>query len=516
MTSAAMAHTTKKRSRKAATVWTLIFTYGQIGYAIVSGIFLVPLYLRYIPVELYGAWLATGNVLAWLTIVDPGVSTVVMQRVGKAYGAGDMESLNGFGWAGILITGVLAFLIWLAGYAAAPMIASLVSLESIAYQSELRQAFHVAVIASAITVLSFAIGAINRGILGSIGPGVVTLAGNILTIIATLILLFKGFGIHAIAWGLMVRAMTLLVGNVVYLAWRMVAENIPFSLKFNKIPEVLKLLSFMSFGRIGHSLARYTDAILLARFLGPETVPVLVLTRRSFNVAETFLIRPGNAMSSSLSHLSGEHNSERLREIVIRLLKINFWLMAMAVGGFFAFNESFVILWVGHDLFAGFVISTILCVLLLGRIMFSLMNIVCVALGDIEKTSLITLAHAIIVFASLCVGVYFYGMLGAVVAPLIGYFTIYLWYYPMSLSKNAYLTRDDWCYLCKQLFIPLFIALLLGMGFVNITIDSWITFITCALAYCAIFSLLLFLFLKSVRQEVATVWHFVGTKLRRA
>ena len=55
---------------------------------------MVPLYLKYIPVELYGAWLATGNIVNWLLVVDPGISTVVMQRVGKSYGADDRSEVG--------------------------------------------------------------------------------------------------------------------------------------------------------------------------------------------------------------------------------------------------------------------------------------------------------------------------------------------------------------------------------------------------------------------------------------
>jgi hypothetical protein len=83
----------RRVSRKKSTFWNLVFSYSTILYGICSGLLLVPLYLEHIPIDLYGAWLASGNVLTWLTVIDPGISTVVTQRVGKSFGANKLEAV---------------------------------------------------------------------------------------------------------------------------------------------------------------------------------------------------------------------------------------------------------------------------------------------------------------------------------------------------------------------------------------------------------------------------------------
>ena len=60
----------------------------------ITGIIMVPLYLRFIPFEVYGAWLASGNMLAWLSTIDPGLTLVLQQRIAAAYGNQDFKAIG--------------------------------------------------------------------------------------------------------------------------------------------------------------------------------------------------------------------------------------------------------------------------------------------------------------------------------------------------------------------------------------------------------------------------------------
>ena len=81
-------------SRRKKTQWHLFFQYSAIILGIVSGIILIPLYLKFIPLDLYGAWLATGNILAWITIIDPGLSSVMQQKIAVAFGSKKKDEVS--------------------------------------------------------------------------------------------------------------------------------------------------------------------------------------------------------------------------------------------------------------------------------------------------------------------------------------------------------------------------------------------------------------------------------------
>ncbi len=466
----------RRKSRKKTALWNLLFSYGMIGYAVISGIALVPLYLRFIPVDLYGAWLATGNVLAWLTVVDPGIAGVVQQRIGVAYGQRNYSALRGYATGGVLLTMLIALLVLVAGWGTSRFLPNWVNLGDAESAEILRKAFLVAIVGSALMLLAFTVNALNYGLLGSIGPGVAGFVGSFGSLALIPILLINGWGVHAIAAGLLFRGAVMLTGSGGYFIWRTRNEGINLAPDFSKIREMLGLLSFTSIGRVGTTLSLHTDAFIISRFLGPETVPIYMLTKRAFHIGETLITRTGNAVSAGISHLSGEANHARVRLVINRLLKINIWLLGLAFGGFFAFNETFVTLWVGKEFFAGFLISSLFCLFLTSRVFLILMTTLCVALGDIKVSSIVAFVHSLIVFSLMIAGVYYLGILGAALAPLIAYSMVYFWYYPKSLTRRAHLQRSDWMQLGREVAKVTVMSVAFASVLYHVPIGSWLAF----------------------------------------
>ena len=65
-----------------------------VALALVRNLALVPVFLRHIEPHEFGAWMATGGVLAYLLMVDFGLMGVVAQRTAEAYGARDFPLLS--------------------------------------------------------------------------------------------------------------------------------------------------------------------------------------------------------------------------------------------------------------------------------------------------------------------------------------------------------------------------------------------------------------------------------------
>ena len=82
-----------KNKRKISTLWNFFFLNLRTVIAIINGILIVPLYLHYININLYGGWLATGNIMMWLSIADPGVGDVLLQKIGNALGKDDQSEI---------------------------------------------------------------------------------------------------------------------------------------------------------------------------------------------------------------------------------------------------------------------------------------------------------------------------------------------------------------------------------------------------------------------------------------
>src|SRR5208282_2605448 len=78
-------------SRRRAAKINLLLGYGRYTVGIFNQLILVPLYLRFIGIASYGSWLASGNVVTLLGVLDIGFNLIVTQRLATAFGAGDDE-----------------------------------------------------------------------------------------------------------------------------------------------------------------------------------------------------------------------------------------------------------------------------------------------------------------------------------------------------------------------------------------------------------------------------------------
>lgn len=430
-------------NRTRTTQWNLFFHFVSIALMMVSGILLVPLYLHFIPLELYGAWLATGNVLMWLIAVDPGLSAILQQRVGTAYGQKDFPSIQGAVSAGLLLSACAVLLLVFLGSIVASHIPSWLNLSSGVDHKVLVQAFWIAVLGSSLQLFSYSITAINQGLQSSLGIGIIYVIVHVLDIALILILIFSDFGLMAIAYSALFRGVSMTLGNACYLGWRLVKENISFSFSPKKIPELVNLMSFTFFAQASGTIANNMDAFVIARFLGAEVVPVLVLTRKAIEICRTIVSRPTMAMLPALSHLVGEGDIDRAKLVLIRLVNLMIWVLLLVTSGLIVFNESFVRFWVGSHLFVGAAINVLLCVgLLLGIVILSLSNL-CVALGNIKGTSLATLAQSAIFVLLIIPGVRCFGLVGVALVPLIAMLLVGAWYFPRTFSTMLKITFEE-------------------------------------------------------------------------
>lgn len=431
------------RSRSRTTKWNLFFHYTSIALALVSGIVMVPLYLYFIPLHLYGAWLATGNILAWLTVVDPGLSTVLQQRAGVAYGRGDIAELSALLSGGIFLSGMVFLLVLAIGLSISGFITVWLSLNLAADIQVVEQAFVLAVIGSAFMIFSYGLTAFNQGLQSSLGIGLVFVLATIIGLVITIVLLYKGMGLLSLPIGLIVRAIGLTIGNAGYLIWRSVEDKIGYNIDFKGIVNLARLSSYTFFGRTAVVIADNMDAFVLTRYLSPEIATAFVLTRKAPGTSRMFLERPAVAFMPAVSSLVGAGEIERAKVVLLRLLRMILWLLGLIAGGFFLFNDDFVSLWVGSDLFAGKTINIFIVLILIVTVIASVLSNLCFSLGNIKGNSIASLAQGLIAVPLMILGARYWGMLGVAIAHLVAMLAISVWYYPIAFSRVLKLSRKD-------------------------------------------------------------------------
>jgi O-antigen/teichoic acid export membrane protein len=478
-----------------------------------SGVLLVPLYLKTIHVDLYGAWLASGNILAWLTMADPGISTVLQQRVATSYGGNDIKAIGQWMVNGTRITLVVCSGILLVGTACSLFIVEWLHLPPAYDWASLESAFRWSVLGTALMVGSFTVIAANQGLQGSISVGAIFIAASLARLITIVVMLRLDFGLLALAVPNALFGAILLCGNLWYLWIRVVRERIPIEWREVSRREMTSALSWSSLGRLAGVLSGNLDLFLVARLLGPENVSHLRLSRTAMDLGRMFVERPMEAIRPALAHLIGEGVESRSRAVATKLLRFGLVSAAGVGGGILGFNESFLRLWVGSQFFVGTNINTVLVAAFVLSTTTAVLGALTFSHGSIKANSVAGIAQGVVYVGMLWVLGHKWGLLGVVMASPFAIAATSTWVLVWDFKRSFSIESRDAKNLTAVAAWGVAVAVGLALLASQCTITSWAKLALYALMYSLAFALAVLIGSPALRTDVLQVFHRVKTSL---
>lgn len=390
-------------SRKRQSIINLTFHYFAMLLVIVQGIVLAPLYLKYVSPELYGAWLATGNVLAWIALIDPGLSKVMQQRVAHTLGGGDHALLIRVIGTGLALGFVLS-LIPLVAWLFSTEITGLIPKLSPDEQSELARAFQWALLSTALTIASYQPSACTVGLQMTTAAGLVYVAAGVLGIVATILALLAGWGLVALPLGLVIRAAIMLAAYML-LTLRWCRRHLLAAPRVSRdeLGSYASLVSVTFLERLGTTLIQQLDAFLAAWLISPHHAAVYSFTGKALDPVRLSSERFGPAFLPGLAHLAGEGKTDRAVEVSRRLLSVVSYIASVGAACVVALNFAFLPLWLGASkgavLFGGQPLTLLLAVSVVISVSVSTLCDVVFALGGIRVNAAVRLLEGVVKLA---------------------------------------------------------------------------------------------------------------------
>ncbi len=340
-------------SRRVATIWNTVFAYIALALVLIRNLALVPLYFKFIGAEEYNAWLCTGAVLMQLTSVDFGLMGVLLQQVAAAYGRRDRKHLEQLIGTGLILAAGISLLMGVITAVVGPFLPRLVAMAP-ATGHRVAVCFLIVAFSNSFELMGFATGGLLKGLQRTFVPGLFLVISELVSLISTLYFLYTGWGLYSIAIGLVLRAFVELSGTAIGFVW-IAGVRLKLRPHWSRA-QVQSLWNFSAYqfmtqvaGRIKTSI----DSFLIGVFLGKDVGGPYVLTTRAHDTVRMFAAGFGGAFSPALSHLHGEGNRHRFKEMIILLFKLQALTAAIGYGGVLALNRSFVFLWVGPDKYLG-------------------------------------------------------------------------------------------------------------------------------------------------------------------
>ncbi|MEP7377722.1 MAG: polysaccharide biosynthesis C-terminal domain-containing protein [Chitinophagaceae bacterium] len=494
-------------SKKNAII-NILFRSSNIIYLVALGILLVPMYLKYIPVQLYGYWLASGNIISWLGDLS-SVSAVMQQRIGVSFGAGDYKKIGHYIGTSILISLLLLIVLLLLLTLFYHYVFDWLGVDNIEYRQKLEYSLIYAGIGLLLTLFSFGFSGINYGLQLFKQVGLLSMGTN-LSCIAVTYLLLPGYSVMAFGLALLVRGCLDVTGNMIIL-WNFL-RNTGVNIKFSKSTtrSLLGDVFFNFFSRIGSLLSKNSQLFFIARYITPESAVVFKFTKTIPEISRYFITVPAEAMMPVLSKYLGQNPPlTQVRTTISKMIYLSIWAAGLVFIGFALLNKAFINLWVGEAFYAGDGTNTIIILWVVVSLITTNLMYTVFALGDLRKNNLVLFIQSIIFIVLMLVLLKPFGIIGIALALLFSEACISLVYYPWSLQRYLHFDKTQISHFFKEVLNVLMVVLIMYLITykINLLAKSWYGLIG-YIVMCVIFYLTMLYIISGHFKKEINGWLF--------
>ena len=494
-------------SRKIATIINLVRTYSNVLIEIVRGIVLIPIYLKFIDARLYGAWLATGSIVAFLGLSDFGLFSVITQKVARAFGKKDFINLGRLINASMTIAFIISIIPLIIGLILKQYIPGWLNVEA-ENVIQISNAFLIASISTSFMMVSYGISSIFMALQNTTIPSVISITLGIISIFATIIFLSIDLGLLSIPLALLLRSVLSTIGNYILLTfWKknnLFSEHIGFELTI--FYDLLSQSIWVFSAKISRVLISQSDKLIIAVMIDPILTTVLVFSKKSSEILSSLVVHMSSSIMPSLAHLSGAKDEPIFNKYIKLTIKATIIFGLYISGGVFLLNKQFVHLWVGGDYYAGSFFTVLIVLYGFIYVVNSSFYSILFARGEIKKTSIAFLSESLIYVPISILFCYLFNINGVIIASL---FAIITTSFLIQLNGILNLLKLSWIK-ALQLFFKKIIMGFVPIGLGWMLLQYWkpntiAEALILGMIYTITFITVLFLFDKDVKKLISII-----------
>ena len=336
-----------------ASIFNYIFNSVNTVIMIVNGIIMVPLYFHYMSVSTYGAWLASGNVISMLGLIESGFASVITQKMSVTIANKDNSGFLKLAGANLITALLFSSIILIIGLSISPFVSDWVNVEE-SNSSDIRIAFIIALVASCISIIVSLNGAFPQVWQNTKSVGILNTISNIIAILSLVVFLFIGCGVVSIALSYLVRALLnlFLQGQWILRYWKKKGLQRPL-FDGNTIKDLFKACVYPFLSKLSGVFMGHSQSFIIAYFMNPALAAVYDITTKVSGVAVTFVSQTNGSFFALFSLTMASKDQNRIND-VFKKTSTFFFVSLLSVALFsMCFSEPIIKYWVGLDKFGG-------------------------------------------------------------------------------------------------------------------------------------------------------------------
>jgi O-antigen/teichoic acid export membrane protein len=399
-------------SRSKRFVAGLLPSYGYQAMLVLAGIWLTPLYLRYIGQHNYGLWLLGTQLLTYLTLTDFGVVALLpletAYATGRAGGAYNMEDVSQ------VIGRTLRLVLYQMPIVVAVAVGIWFTLPK--DWQNLRGPLGIVLCGFVVGFPLRVLPAILSGLQDLAFDSWMLMLGWGLSTIATISMVLAGWNLYALAIGWLVYSFAMSPFYIYRIVKRypgLVPRHLP-SLEWSWTRTQLGKSFWISVAQVAQLLMSNTDLLIIGRVLGPSAVVPYACTGKLASVLANQAQILMQTATPGLCELKTGGTRERLFQVLVALTNGILSFSGLVFCIVLLVNRWFVTWWVTGKQYGGMLLTVVILLNILMRHWASTSGYSVFCLGYQRRISLTNLSDGLVT-ASACLGLIL--LLGPVGAP---------------------------------------------------------------------------------------------------
>lgn len=475
----------------------VILTYVNMALGSIIPIFYTPIMLRILGQEEYGLYSLSHSVISYLTLLSFGLGGTIVRYIAKYRAEEKKDELEKIAGLAILMYSFLAIAVMAGGIFLGN------NVETIFHkgltETELLKIKPLIWLMAFNTAISFPISVFSSIVVAYekyIYRQVVNIFSTVFAPCANLIALYLGFG----SIGLAVTTTILQ-----FLMLPMFGGYCRFILKvkpsFNNLPlhivkELIGFSLFVFLGSLVDMLFWATDKVILGMLAGTGVVAV-------YNVGSQFVSMLTN-LSTAFSGVlvpkttvmvARKASKDELTNLFIRVGRLQYIIIALAISGFILYGKSFIFLWAGEKYASAYFVALLTMIPLVVPLIQNTGYSILLAQNKHKFRSIVYLIIAIVNVISTYIVVPYLGATGAAlcsgVSYIVGQGFIMNFYYAKVIGLNI---LKFWSNIIGMSIVPA-TMLIVGMSTKKyIATENWCTLLVQICVYTLIYILLMYKF----------------------
>ena len=452
----------KNESRKVAAITSILGTYSSLIVNIINGIIMIPLFLHFFGSDLYGTWLATAGMISMFALLEGGINQVITQRLARSYSRGKHVTFRLNLSSGIIINTGVILCMFLLGLIFSTLFPFFIHTNKSNY-NVIGNSIILASLGSALTLYQNTLFSPFYAWQKVFIATIVSNGTSILGIIINLILLYAGYGIISISISIFINGLVGFLLAIFFVKKEMHAryKSNWFIFKFKHIQLVLKKCIPLYLNTIVSTVSGNIEPVLIASYINSTAVVIYNVTFKLVSLSTLPISAIAGSIIGSASHLFGENNKVKQREIVHSLISIQAIISVIMLSVVVMVNKDFVSIWVGDKFYGGDLLTILFVFQILSNTRFNLFTSLIQATGEFKITSI----GGIVASITKLLFIFFLIMnfKNITILPLATFLSIFsfaFFYYPIRMAGFLRDNKINW-YGIKEIIIGIILVSIL-------------------------------------------------------